>query len=544
LPKSKILPGRDHLPCPNPTCGSSDGYSEYDDGHGFCYVCNKWFKMESTTQSLPASSQTETSAPVKDRWLPAEGPTSLQTPGLRGISPKSEAFFKVNTEVLADGSPYARLYPYPWGATKVRVFKDYTVKGLEDKFYYRGDGTHRGLFGRDRFDPGSSKIVTIVEGEEDALAAWEMLGGKYPVVSVQSGSTAKEDCKADREWLNRFDRIYLCLDNDDVGKKATKEIASLFDYNKIYTVLLTTHKDANDYLRAQASETFRNIWYGAKRIVPESVISTWGEFRSILKGTDEQPIGSYPFGQLQSMARGLREGEIVLIDAQEGVGKTEFVRALEHHLLTTTEHNVGCIHLEESKKRQLLGLIGYHTKEPLHLTPDKYSEDELFAKLQDLTKRDERLYLYSHFGSDDPDIILDAIRFLASSAGCKFIFLDHITQIVAGLKTDDERRLLDYTVTRLNMMVQELHFCLILVSHVNDFDQTRGSRMISKAPHFRVSLSRNLEAETEDERNTTRLMVRKNRFGSTTGPAGNLLFDPATFLLTDKPSFKLAPVMK
>jgi Autographiviridae DNA primase/helicase len=546
LPRSKQVPGRDHIPCPNPECGSSDGYTEYDDGHGWCYVCQKRFTLEKTDVALPQLPQGIQGGPgvkEKDQILPPRGTVSLQYPGLRSIASATERFFNVQTEVDADGTPYARLYPYAWGTTKVRIFKDYTTRQVEDKFFYRGKGSTRGVFGRDRFDPGSAKIITIVEGEEDALAAWEMLGGKYPVVSVQSGSTAKEDCAQDREYINSFSRIYLCLDNDDVGKKASKEIARLFDFNKVYVVPLTTYKDANDYLKAEATEAFRNVWYGAKRYVPENIVSTWSEFRDILKSRSSQSIGSYPFGQLQSMAHGFREGEIVLIDAPEGIGKTEFLRAIEYHLLTTTKYNVGYIPLEESKKRHLQGLIGYHLREPLHLTPDKYGDDLLLSKLQELLGHEERLFIYSHFGSDEPDIILDAIRGMVSSVGCKFIFLDHITQVVTGLRgMDDERRVLDYMITRLNMMVQELQFCLILVSHVNDNNDTRGSRLISKAPHFRLSLSRNLESENEDERNTTKLLVRKNRHGSTTGPAGSVRFDPVTFTLSDAPNFKLAPI--
>ncbi len=542
------------MPCPNPDCTSSNGYTEYDDGHGYCFVCNTYQKLEgkmvsheAPLEQIPPStgSREDSGEEQKDRVLPPKGGISLQYPGLRSISPTTERFFNVQTEVDGDGTPYGRLYPYPWGTTKVRIFKDYTVRQEEDKFYYRGPkgtGKTRGLFGRDRFDPGSAKVVTVVEGEEDCLAAWEMLGGKYPVVSVQSGSTAKDDCAEDREYLNSFSRIYLCLDNDDVGKKATKEIARLFDFNKVYTVPLSTYKDANDYLKAAASESFRNVWYGSKRYIPENIVSTWSEFRDILQSKSSQSIGSYPFGQLQSMAHGFREGEIVLIDAPEGIGKTEFLRAIEYHLLTTTKYNVGYIPLEESKKRHLQGLIGYHLREPLHLTPDKYGDDLLLGKLQELMGHEERLFVYSHFGSDEPDIILDAIRGMVSSAGCKFVFLDHITQVVSGNRDmNDERRVLDYMITRLNMMVQELQYCLILVSHVNDNNDTRGSRLISKAPHFRLSLSRNLESENEDERNTTKLLVRKNRHGSTTGPAGSVRFDPVTFTLSDAPNFKLAP---
>jgi twinkle protein len=399
------------------------------------------------------------------------------------------------------------------------------------------------LFGRDRFDPGSAPAVIITEGEEDAAAARDILGEKYAIVSVQSGSSAKADVTADREWLNSFNKIYLCLDNDDVGKKATKEIARVFNYNKVYHIPLSKFKDANDYLINGAAEDFRLVFYGSKRFMPEGIVSSWSEFRDILKGQLEKPIGTYPFQQLGNMARGLREGEIVLFDAPEGVGKTEIIRAMEYHLLRTTDHNIGCIHLEESKKRQLLGLVGLSLQQPLHLDEDiTLNEEGIFEELKKLTKRDDRLHIYSHFGSEDPDVLLDAIRVLVGALNCKFVFLDHITQIVTGLKLDDERRVLDYLATRLAMMVEELNFCLILISHVNDDGQTRGSRLIAKAADLRVSLVRDVENEDPFIRNTTRLLVRKNRWASSTGPAGNLYFDPVSFTLSENEPPRLPPV--
>ena len=47
-------------------------------------------------------------------------------------------------------------------------------------------------------------------------------------------------------------------------------------------------------------------------------------------------------------------------------------------------------------------------------------------------------------------------------------------------------RALDYLSTRLEMMVKELNYALIIVSHVNDFGQTRGSRYISKISDIRI----------------------------------------------------------
>jgi twinkle protein len=105
---------------------------------------------------------------------------------------------------------------------------------------------------------------------------------------------------------------------------------------------------------------------------------------------------------------------------------------------------------------------------------------------------------------------------------------------VSGLAGEDERRALDYLSTRLEMMVKELDFALIIVSHVNDFGQTRGSRYISKIADIRIDATRDVLAHDASARNTTYLSVSKNRFSGMTGPAGKLIFNPATYTYTEE----------
>jgi predicted ATP-dependent serine protease len=97
----------------------------------------------------------------------------------------------------------------------------------------------------------------------------------------------------------------------------------------------------------------------------------------------------------------------------------------------------------------------------------------------------------------------------------------------------DERRALDFISTKLAQLADELQFALVMITHVNDDGQTRGSRNISKEAASVVSLNRDILAIDPEQRNTTNLVVEKNRYGSTTGPAGSVYFDASTFTLSD-----------
>jgi twinkle protein len=489
-----------HQPCKD--CGSSDALTIYDD-HSFCFSCEKWTPKEVNKEDFTY------------QYIP-----------WRGVSKDTMRAFNVRTKIDGSGTPISIGFPYPSGVTKVRLL-------ASKQFYALGETTDKTkpLFGQDIFPASSARSITITEGELDALSVYEMMGN-YPVVSISSAAVAKSAIAAAHEYINSFDKIYLCLDSDEPGRRATKEIAQQFDFNKVYDVKLAK-KDANEYLEANESALFKKIWWSAKRFLPEGIVSSFSEIDEIIDSDEQKQSISYPFPTLQDMTYGIRNGEVVLLTALEGIGKTEIFRAIEFDILKKTDENIGIIHLEEGKSRLIKGLAGYELEKPVHLPDQVVSKEEIKSAFRRVVGRDDRVHIYTHFGSDDLDVILSTIRFLVASCGCKYVFLDHISMLVTGRDSNDEREALDYLSTRFEWLVKELDFTLFLISHVNDEGLTRGSRNISKTCDLWVHMHRNKTADMEEERNTTYLTVNKNRFGGRTGPAGRLFFDKNTYKINE-----------
>lgn len=492
-----------HIPCE--ACGSSDAKCTYQDGHGYCFSCKTYFPPDKEFNPLSTETFTYEFIP----W--------------RGVSRETMQFYDIKTKVGSDGKPISLGYPYPNSSIKVRQIE-------KKAFHTVGDIGKAGLFGRNKFSAGTHKYITITEGELDAASLYQVL--RSPVVSVHSSSSAGLDCSIDRSYLNSFERIYLAFDNDDQGRDAAAAVAKLFDYNKIWSVKFDRFKDANDYVSSGNADELRQIWWNAKKYLPETVISSFHEFKKILDTTDRKGV-DYPWPTLNHMTYGIRTGESVLITAMEGVGKTEIMHAIEYQLLKETNENVGAIFLEEPKKRHLQALAGLEVQKPVHLPDCDASSADIYGALTRAIRGDDRLHIYSHFGSNDPEVLLDTIRFLVSARACKYVLLDHITICVSGLGGEDERRALDYLSTRLEILVKELDFALIFVSHVNDNGQTRGSRNISKVADIRIDAYRNLIDPNPVIRNTTNLVISKNRFSGKTGPAGSLVFNPTTYTLNE-----------
>ena len=536
--KSNLI-GRE--PCP--VCrerggdGSGDNLAVYDDGHAYCFACSFYIDTQETNQYNQKGTlenfRVHDEVTVVNNIMYNSGvykdtkevDYSYQYLGTRGISRDTMEFFRVLTKVSSDGQPVAIAFPYG-SYEQVRKIPGKQILTI-------GDSKDVKLFGQEQFNPGSAKTITICEGAYDTMSVYEIMG-KYPVVSVRSSSCARADCERAHAYLNSFEKIYLCFDNDKPGQEAARDVAALFDVNKVYHVKLEKWKDANEALEKGDSSEFTKTWWNAKRYQPKGIVSDYAEIETILKKESQQASASYPFPTLESMAYGIRSGEMVLFTALEKIGKTELIRAIEYHLLKTTNENIGIIHLEEQEKRSVQGLVGYELNTPVHLPDAGVSVEDQINAFKSLTKKDGRLHFYSHFGSDDPDSILNVIRYLVGVNHCKYIFLDHITMLVTGFEGEDERKKLDYISTRLAMLTRELNFTLFLVSHVNDAGQTRGSRNIAKVADLIVHLDRDIEAADADSRNRTRLTCRGNRYAGITGPAGTLKFNSRTFTLSEE----------
>lgn len=443
----------------------------------------------------------------------------------RAISASTMEFYNVLTEFV-DGKPTRSAFVYPNKAIKFRAFD-------HKEFWSEGPMNEAGCFGTDRFDPGSKQTITVVEGEYDSLAAYEILRGNSAVISVRSASSAKRDCTKDYDFINSFPNIILAFDNDEPGQNAARSVASLFDFTKVHHVKLTRHKDANAYLEANEADEFHNAWKAAKRYSPDNIISTMEEFARSLKESKEDILATYPFQTLTDRLYGLCSEEVVVLKGPEGIGKTEFFRAMEYHILTTTKHNIGIIHLEENNGTTIKALAGYALGTPVVLPDSGVSDADILGAIDNLGGSNGRIHVHSSFDVEDETTVLDNIRFLVSGANCRIIFLDHISWLATGQDDEDERKKLDRISQRLKLLAKELKCCIVLISHVNDEGKTRGSRNITKSANTVIDLKRDLTNPDPSIALMTNIVVEKARLGGRTGYAGAAIFDRDSYTLRE-----------
>lgn len=395
-------------------------------------------------------------------------------------------------------------------------------------------GTIDCLYGQSKMrDTG--KMVVVTEGEVDCLAVSEVLGNKWPVVSLPHGTaTAKKYLQKSLEWLERFDRVVLCFDMDSAGRKAVEECRELFSPGKVRLVTLP-RKDPCELLQNNERDKLVDAIWNAPSWVPGGILAG----ASILAAALDRSIqsaGDWPWPDLTGTTSGLRYRELVTLCAGTGIGKSTVCRELAAHFLAGGG-TVGYLALEESPRTTALGIYGVHANAPLHRTLDP-DEDAVRAAH---TAWGERLFLFDHFGSADPDTLLSRIRYMVVGLGCRVIILDHLSIVISGLELDDERRAIDTTMTRLRELVQQTGCLMILVSHLKRtqgrghetgeevaLSHLRGSQSISQLSDLVVALERNQQDEDQDSRDSLRIRVLKNRFSGRTGPADTLKYNHDT----------------
>jgi twinkle protein len=415
------------------------------------------------------------------------------------------------------------------------------VRYQDKDFTVLGDISQAGLFGQHLWRDGG-KYIVITEGEIDALSVSQaVFGNKWPVVSVPNGAAgAKRSLQKQLEWLEKFENIILLLDSDDAGRKAAASCVDLFTPGKCKIGSLPL-KDANEMLKAGRVKELTDAVYGAKAARPDGILAGSDLWDTI--NTDPGHGVDYPWPALTALTRGQRNGEIVLWAAGTGIGKSEVVSQVAYWNLMRLKETVGYIALEENKRHTGLRMMNIHLGRRLHLDLNQVPEADRKRAFEETTGNG-RFFLYDHWGSTASDNLLSKIRYLVRGCGCTSIILDHLSMVVSGIDTDNERKLIDTTMTNLRSLVEETQCKLHLISHLRkpegtahedggrvNLDDFRGSGSIKQLIDIGIGLERNQQDEAH--KNFTHIRVLKNRFEGTTGSAGYLKFDPESGALTE-----------
>lgn len=526
-----------HLPCPD--CGSSDALSEYSDGHTFCFACNAHHGGNRRPKNYD-----KVVAEHNNQQLPG---------GLRDGEFRELKARQLKLETCRDygymTGPGYQIAQYYDDAGNVVAQK---LRHPDKTFAWVGEPKKAGFFGKQTAKGKSRKCLVVTEGEIDALTVAQVLAGidDVVVVSVQNGAqSAAKTFKADLQWVESFDKVVLCFDNDEHGIEAAKECAALLTPGKTQIAELPL-KDANDMLKAGRSSELLTAIRTAKVYRPDGL--TMGEelIASVLED-DPEADAKYPWEGLNAISLGMRYGELVTVTAGIGTGKTTFLTELVYHL-KMEGNKVGMLMLEESTKITARRLVGHYLNKPVQVSRVGIDKADL-AKAATAVLGDNGVVLYDHQGETDLDNLFVKVRYMVHALGIRFVVIDNLSALVAGMDERDERRTIDKAMRAMWQLAQRENIVIFLAVHLKRIEgnkghedgvQTslshlRGSQSIASNSNLVIGIERDQQG---DQRNESTIRVLKNRLTGETGKACTLSYNAETGRLREADASPFTPM--
>lgn len=559
-----------HTKCPE--CTSSDGYAVYEGDSGHCFVCSytkpsSEFIEENSKGKVKKFSQPkekimEKVEKVKPLITQEERDTikeitSFDATGYRCIDQETYKFFGVRTFFDSTGNPVEQYYP----CTQEGKLTGYKKRELPKKFGGNIGRTGKDceLFGQFRFQQPNSKYCLIVGGEIDVLSAYQMLdnyrqskGQDFDtvVVSPTVGETGSEKQLAlQYEWFNQFDKIIVGFDNDEAGQEANLKAVRALPKGKVF-IANWTMKDPNEFLKAGEERSFISDFFNAKKYVPTGVLASDQLYDRILS---QSAVARVPFPDFMSelnnmFAGGLPLGHIVNVAADTGLGKTTLVNEMIYYWIFHSPHKVGVVSMELDAGQYGEVMLSRHLSRKLALIGDSdekisYLQSETVKnKASDLFTNEEGVARFYLLDNRDGSIeeIQETVEQLVISCGCKLIVLDPLQDILDGLSNEEQAVFMKWAKS----MIKSHGITFVFINHMRktpagqsgaDSEQNiMGSSTIIKSASANILLKRDKTSEDPIERNTTYIIVTKNRICGLTGEAGEMYYENETHTLWNR----------
>lgn len=503
----------------------------------------------------------------------------------RGISKETCQRFGVRAAISQKDGKTVEAFYFPSFNQKGRLVgymkQDLTkVKGEAGHWVAIGSvSISNKMFGQDvaeKVDRKRSNVI-VTEGQIDAMSVFQSLvdnvkGTKYAnlepfVVSIPLGTkNAVESVMHNREFVESYEALTIFFDADECtpaeskkgvmkGAEARHAVAGALMGNKQSLFVVTPpapHKDASDMLQAGLSDDLAKlVQFNRRPYSPEKVVSASSVSFDELVSPQVAGVFLDCFPGLMTRLNGFRLRELTMVLAPSNVGKTLFCSILAHAFMKAG-NKVGLAFLEEGKKETLQRIVAAELKVnylKFKRDPTSVASREDIEKVYDDIADNDKVFLLDHFGSIPVNDLLNKIKHMVLAEGCRYIVLDHISAVISGLESDNERKDLDVAMTNLAAFCSANDVHLIVVSHINRTDSgqflppkgkegepfwvnvrkesARGSAALEQFSWNIVALEP--EILPDFSRGRVRTKVLKTRYGDSLGIADVFTIDSETW---------------
>lgn len=166
----------------------------------------------------------------------------------RGFTEETIKFFDIGQ--TKKGDVQFKLKDINGRLVGVKYRHAHAVKHGESKYWWQGDCSPcYSLFNINHID--ITQPLCVTEGFMDAMAVWQ--SGFHNVVSIPGGATDLNWIKYGFDFLEKFKKIILWLDNDTAGEEGTKKIVQKLGEYRCYIV------ESPDYAQEAVEEYYKQF---------------------------------------------------------------------------------------------------------------------------------------------------------------------------------------------------------------------------------------------------------------------------------------------
>lgn len=505
-----------------PTCRENGGDLSgnhlmiFEDGGTWCKRCEQG-STTTVTESTPRKSR-DTNENQDITFIDSLPVHALEA---RGIDQDVCEHYGVKTE-YSKTSGEAVAYYYP--LTHEGKIVAYKKRKLPKTFFNVGQSLKDVPleFIGQHFCTGTGKKLLIVEGQDDMLAACQILWRRYPkyipnVVALPSGANLNA-FKDNQKFLEGFEDIIFCPDKDEPGMAVANKISALLD--NVIIMDISEH-DANDMLKAGKEKEFINAFFRAAPVTPEGFVTVEDVFEEATKMPEWGK--SWPWPSLTALTYGRRLGEGMYVGAGAKIGKSEFVNQLAKHVIIEEGNPLALFKLEEKPSMTVRRIAGKVMHKQFHIPDGDFTQAELIAGVNQIKGT---LSMYDSYKATSWDTLKNAIRHSVIVQGCEDIVIDPITRLTAGMNPSDTNTELERFADEISAMAKDLGFFYYCFAHLKSpqtgrpheeggkvhSNQFTGSRAMMRACYYMLGIERNKDPDLPiEQRNMSQFVLLDDR---------------------------------
>lgn len=540
------------------SCGSSDGLQVFEeDGKytGYCFSCSQYvphpYGEDREAKQAPKKRVAKSPEDIQKELDEISAYQSRSIPSRR-LGTEAINYFGCKTGLSEQDGETIVTQHFPY--FKQGKLVGYRNKLLDPKqFWITGNLDGCDLFGWDQAVKSGAKRLIITEGENDAIALWQVLKDKNrntpyekydpAVVSLTNGSgSARKNISDNMSKIrHHFKEVVLAFDDDEAGKTATSSAMLVFP--TAMTAKLPA-KDPNQALIDGRSVALANaVLFKAEIPKNTRLVSATDLYTQAAE--PPKPGLSWPWDGLTKLTKGLRFGEVTYIGAGVKQGKSEIVNTLAAHYMV--KHGLKCflVKPEESNVKTIKMVLGKVAATHFH-DPDVPFDRAAYDEAANIVG--DKLFLlnlYQHLGWDSLRTDIQ----VAAAQGCKIVFIDPITNLTGGVGSGEANTLLQDIAHELAALARDLNLHVFVFCHLKSPEsgdpherggkvlssQFAGSRAMMRSAQLMIGLEGNRDPDLDPEqRNMRKLVILEDREFGNVGII-NLYWDARTGLFVEVP---------